>query len=98
MVVSEPATDDAGMTTYQFRLNMRYLQDSLEGRELNLTLQLIEDGSAGGDNLLWVYIVVPIVAALLIILIIVLIVRKRRGGRRPKAPKEKKQNYRDYYI
>ena len=72
--------------------------DTLEGRELNLTLQLAEDGSANGNDLLWLYIVVPIVAVLIIGLIIFLIIRKRRGGRRPKAPKEKKQNYRDYYI
>ena len=98
LIVSEPLIDDEGRTTYQFRLNMRYMQDSLEGRELNLTLQLAEDGSANGNDLLWVYIVVPIVAVLIIGLIIFLIIRKRRGGRRPKAPKEKKQNYRDYYI
>ena len=103
-LVSDPIVNEGtGQTTYRFRINMTYLRPNITDNQLPLTLIITEDGSANGDDLLWVYIVVPIVAVLIIGLIIFFIIRHRRGGgggKKAKAVKEsgKKENYRDYYV
>ena len=103
-LVSDPIVNEGtGQTTYRFRINMTYLRPNITDNQLPLTLIITEDGSVNGDDLLWVYIVVPIVAVLIIGLIIFFIIRHRRGGgggKKAKAVKEsgKKENYRDYYV
>ena len=100
LITTEPtvANDE---TTYQFRLNMRYLQDSITDNSLIISLIVEEGGSGGEDSLLWVYIVVPIVAVIIIGVVVFFIVRNRRGGGgKIKTAKEtkKEDNYKDYYI
>ena len=102
LIISEPVVNENNETTYQFRLNMRYMQDSITDNALLLSL-IVEEGGAGGeDSLLWVYIVVPIVAVIIIGLVVFFIIRSRRGGGKGKvkAAKEtkKEESYKDYYI
>ena len=90
-----------GSTTYQFTLNMRYLENSLTTNQFTVNLYVEEDESNNGDPLLWVYIVVPIVAVLIIGLVIFLIVRHKGGGNgksQSRKEKKKEENYRDYYV
>lgn len=102
LIISEPTVNENNETTYQFRLNMRYMQDSITDNALLLSL-IVEEGGAGGeDSLLWVYIVAPIAAAIIIGLGIFFIVRSKRGGGKgsSKVIKEtkKEESYKDYYI
>lgn len=103
-LVSEPITDEAtGQTTYRFRINMSNLYSNLTDKQLPITLIINEDDSVNNDDLLWVYITVPIVAVLIIGIVIFIILRHRGGGgggKKVKAVKEsvKKTNYKDYYI
>lgn len=102
LIITEPTVNENNETTYQFRLNMRYMQESITDNALLLSL-IVEEGGAGGeDSLLWVYIVVPIVAVIIIGLIIFFIVRSKRGGGKGKAKAakvvKKEENYKDYYV
>ena len=98
----EPIVDANGQTTYQYTLNMRYMQENLTGNQLSLSLYVAKDDSNNGNSLLWVYIVVPIVVAIIIGVVIFLIVRRKGGGGSAKAQakkeKKKEENYRDYYV
>ena len=100
-LASEPVTNAEGQTTYQYTLNMRYMQNGLTDNQLALTLYVVEDETDNGDPLLWVYIVVPIIAVIIIGIVIFLIIRRKGGGKtkeKVKKEKKKEENYRDYYV
>ncbi len=100
LIVSEPAVNEDNETTYQFRLNMRYMQDNISSNQLALSLIVDKDGSGGGGSLLWLYILIPVVVGVGVGLALFFIIRNKKGGKGGRKAKTNKKddNYLDYYV
>ena len=100
LIMSEPTTNENGQTTYQFRLNMTYIINGINDRNLTINLS-IDDSNMGGGSLLWLYILLPIVVLAGVGIALFFILRNRRGGSgRGKSSKtdKKEDSYLDYYV
>lgn len=103
LVVSEPEESQNGETTYKFSINMRSIQ-GLEDNNLSITLEVVEDDSNKNDNMLWLYIALPVAGVLIIGIIVIVLVKRSRGGGGGKGgkagsstAKPKKTSYKDFY-
>ena len=99
---SDPITDEQTQeTTYNFRLNMNLVQE-LEDQNLTLSFVTTQDNSHYNQQMLFVYIFVPIGVALIAGIVIFIIIRHTRGGGKGKSgskkQKVKEASYKDYYM
>ena len=102
IMTSDPVkNEETGETTYTFRMNMNYIGE-LTDNSLTLTVNVAQDTSNNDNNLLWLYIVLPIAGVVIIGVVIFIIIRRRGGGKKKKGPakkvEEKQPSYKDYYI
>ena len=101
--IADPLLDEkTQQTTYKFRLNMTQFQDLGDTNELTLSLNVIQDDSGNGSDLLWLYITAPVVVVVIAGIITFVLLRRRRGGgkksKKSNKPEEKKDAYQDYYL
>ncbi len=101
LITSQPEkNEEDGSTTYRFSINLRYVQEFDNG-SLKLSFMIKKDGGNGLNNLLWLYITLPIVVVVAAVVVIIIILRKRRNsgskGDGQAKVKEKKVSYKDFY-
>lgn len=107
-LVEDPHVDEeTGETTYNFQLNMRFINaETLENYSLKLSFMVEQDGGGNGKTFLWIYITIPVVVLIVVGVVVFIIIRRRRkmasddiGGSssKQKENKPKKESYKDYY-
>lgn len=103
MMTSDPLTNEEGETTYNFRFDMRHVQ-GIDDNQLAMALSVTQDNTSSGNDLLWLYITLPIVAVVIIGVVVFIIIRRRGGGGKGRgknttsADTKKQDSYSDYYI
>lgn len=101
VMTSDPIEDEQTQeTTYNFRLNMNLVQE-LEDKSISLSFVTEKDNSQYNQQMLFVYIFVPIGVALIVGVTVFLIVRRVRSGKGKtgaKKQKEKETSYKDFYM
>lgn len=110
---SDSVVDSEGNTTYVFNVDMeKFAYDKFAEGIINIDLTAQKAQNSNGNNLLWLWITLPIVvvvAAGVVVLIILLRRRNQmkggrgRGGKDAKkgkttAAKPKSESYKDYYV
>ena len=103
MMTSDPLTNEEGETAYNFRFDMRHVQ-GIDDNQLAMALSVTQDNTSSGNDLLWLYITLPIVAVVIIGVVVFIIIRRRGGGGKGRgknttsADTKKQDSYSDYYI
>lgn len=101
IMTNDPLKDETtSETTYKFSLDMRNIKP--DNNQLSLSLNILKDDSSLENNLLWLYILIPVVVVVATGVVIFVIIKRRGGGKGKKKLKTKNEtknsSYKDYYV
>lgn len=100
-VIKNTAVNADGLTTYTLSINVEKIYQNTQGQSIILSIPTIVEDGGDGNELLWLWITLPCVAVVLGVGIFLIIYFKRRGQAKAniqKHEKEKKTDYKDYYM
>ncbi len=87
--------------TYEMSINMAIINENINDKEFTLSLFVKEFGGAETQNLLWLYITIPVVIVVAVgAVLLIIFLRKKGVTKRMKNKKEEDEeiDYKDFYI
>ena len=101
-VEKEPMPNEDGGMTYIFTIDLNYAKNNILNNQLAFELSTEEDKGDNNSYIIWILVAIGVVVLAVVATIIIVVVRKRNGGGRSGGRKmkvkEKRSNYKDYYI